>query len=122
MRNMPRDCSVMEKIRWQGSNLHIDEVCIDVGATIECALCLHSLVIVAMDSDSPEYSHRRFPNIRGYDARGSQVWEVELPSDHPEDAYWSLRMGDPLMASSFSSFRCRIDPATGRILEKLFYK
>jgi hypothetical protein len=48
------------------------------------------------------------------------LWEADLPSD--ADYFYRIASVRPLRVNCFSSFRCEIDPATGRIIRKDFYK
>lgn len=87
-------------------------------------------VIVLIDPDAyladPGYPRERrrgadaLRNLRAYDSFGSLVWEAELPE--PADYYYRIVAHDPLTALSFSCFRCRIDPESGRIVEAEFTK
>ncbi len=59
-------------------------------------------------------------NLLAYSYDGKRLWEANFPSD--VDYYYRISSKQPLRVNSFSSFRCDIDPATGVIIRKEFYK
>jgi hypothetical protein len=59
-------------------------------------------------------------NLLAFDAAGQQLWEAELPTQN--DYYYQIRSTKPLIASSFSSFDCEIEPSSGVIVRKTFFK
>jgi hypothetical protein len=59
-------------------------------------------------------------NLQCFDLVGRRLWEAEFPE--PLDYYYRIASTNPLAAYSFSSFLCRIDPDTGRIVSKTFIK
>ncbi len=59
-------------------------------------------------------------NLRCLSATGKTVWEAEFPED--SDYYYKIVSWDPLIALSFSGYRCQIDPETGKILSSEFTK
>lgn len=87
-------------------------------------------VIALLNPDSyltdPDYKKQRrsgMPpnkNLLAYSYDGHLLWEAEFPSD--VDYYYRISSQQPLRVNSFSSFRCEIDAATGKILRKEFYK
>ena len=89
------------------------------------AFALGDRVIVLLDPDGylkdPSYPRERrrgvdpLRNLRAYTPAGELLWEAEFPE--AADYYYRIVERDPLAALSFSSFRCRIDSATGRIVE-----
>jgi hypothetical protein len=91
---------------------------------------LDGRVIVLLDPDEyledPDYPKERrrgdnaLRNLRAYSNSGELLWEAEFPE--PADYYYKIVSRSPLWAMSFSSFRCRIDPESGRILETQFLK
>lgn len=80
------------------------------------------LIVVFLDGDEKELRKERFQNIRAYTLDGQLAWDADLPSEHPADAYWSISFGNPIVAMSFSSHKCEIDPKTGKIVRAEFYK
>lgn len=55
-------------------------------------------------------------NLRAYAPSGEVRWEAEQPE--LEDHYYLIESRDPLVALSFSAYRCDLDLASGRILSK----
>jgi len=90
------------------------------------AFWAHGRVIVLLDPDAyldnPAFGGaRRKPrkpaqNLRAYTPAGELLWQAEQPefADH----YLRIESREPLVALSFSAYRCDIDPASGRILKK----
>jgi len=52
-------------------------------------------------------------NLRAYEPSGVLAWEAEQPEI--EDHYYRIESRDPLVALSFSAYRCDLDLASGRI-------
>jgi len=71
--------------------------------------------------DDPAYGGRKAPrdpvkNLRAYAPSGELQWEAEQPE--VQDHYYLIETRDPLVALSFSAYRCDLDLASGRILAK----
>jgi hypothetical protein len=71
--------------------------------------------------DDPAYGARKAPrdpvhNLRAYAPSGELQWEAEQPE--VQDHYYIIESRDPLVALSFSAYRCDLDLASGRILAK----
>lgn len=120
----------MSDVLFRGTRLTIDGRVVDVGMEILDAFALGDRVIVLGDPDSylgkPDYREQRraglpaVRNLAAFAADGRRLWEAEFPED--VDYYYRIESREPLVAQSFSSFRCRIDPATGRIIDREFLK
>jgi hypothetical protein len=90
------------------------------------AFWAHDCAIVLLDPkaflDLPTYhAQRRKPrkparNLCAYSAAGELLWQAEQPQT--ADHYYLIESKDPLVALSFSAFRCMLDPASGKILRK----
>lgn len=103
---------------------------ITVEYPVRDAFELDDAVIVLLDPheylQDPAYPRERrrgedaLRNLRAYSRAGDLLWEAEFPE--PADYYYQIVSRSPLVALSFSSYRCRLDPATGRILEAVFVK
>lgn len=55
-------------------------------------------------------------NLRAYAPSGELLWEAEQPES--DDHYYLIEKRAPLVALSFSAYRCDLDLATGRIRKK----
>jgi hypothetical protein len=71
--------------------------------------------------DHPAYGGRKAPrdpvkNLRAYAPSGELRWEAQQPE--VQDHYYMIESRNPLVALSFSAYRCDLDVATGRILSK----
>lgn len=55
-------------------------------------------------------------------ADGSELWSVH-PPEGDQDAWVSVRIdGDTVLATSYSGWRVRLDPDSGREMERHFTK
>jgi hypothetical protein len=59
-------------------------------------------------------------NLRAYSPSGEMLWEAEQPE--ADDHYYRIESREPLVALSFSAFRCDLDLSNGRILKKTSLK
>ena len=71
--------------------------------------------------DDPAYGSRKrsrdpVQNLRAYSPSGKLLWQAEQPE--LDDHYYMIEKQEPLVALSFSAYRCDVDLATGRILRK----
>jgi hypothetical protein len=55
-------------------------------------------------------------NLRAYAPSGELLWQAEQPE--VDDHYYRIERHEPLVALSFSAYRCDLDLASGRILKK----
>lgn len=120
----------MTSITYQGSTLTIDAKSFMMSYDIRDAFAIEDKVIVLIDPSSylsdPTYSKERrrgvnpFINLLALSADGSLLWEAEFPEK--VDYYYKITSRTPLIANSFSSFRCEIDVDTGKIKSREFYK
>ena len=85
--------------------------------------------IVLLDPDAfmdhPAYGGRKAPrnpvqNLRAYSPSGEMLWQAEQPE--LDDHYYRIESREPLVALSFSAFRCDLDLSNGRILKKYSLK
>ena len=94
------------------------------------AFALGDMVIVLLDPNSyledPSYSKDRrrgkesLSNLLAVSREGNLLWESELPE--PVDYFYRILSVAPLIALSFSSFQCELDPETGKIRSRTFLK
>jgi hypothetical protein len=120
----------MKSVTYHGKNLFVDGKSIFLQYEIRDAFVLDGKIIVLIDPDSylqdPAYSKERrrgnnpFKNLVALSLDGSLLWEAEFPEK--VDYYYFISSKQPLVANSFSSFRCCIDINTGKIVTKEFYK
>ncbi len=61
-------------------------------------------------------SRKPVHNLRAYAPSGEMLWEAQQPE--LEDHYYLIESREPLVALSFSGYRCDIDLATGGIQRK----
>lgn len=59
-------------------------------------------------------------NLIALRKNGMKLWDADLP-EH-SDYYYKIISSSPLVANSFSSYRCEIDPEDGSIKEREFFK
>jgi hypothetical protein len=59
-------------------------------------------------------------NLLALARNGTLLWQAALPES--VDYYYKLENRNPLIALSFSSYRCEIDPFDGHIAMKQFLK
>lgn len=107
----------------RGREVVVDGKALPMEYAVREAFVLSGSVIVLLDPDAymqdPAYPKERrrgvnpLRNLRAYAPSGELLWEAEFPE--PADYYYKVVERHPLTVLSFSSFRCRIDPATGRI-------
>ncbi len=125
----------MNHIKFSGKRLAINsEHVIDFKYPVKDAFETGKTVVVFLDPDSCPMTGL-YSNLWVFDLRGRKLWEAELPSNsrfdiwkrkgpvsEKSDIYWGLQQKEPLIASSFSSYDCEIDLATGEIIKADFYK
>jgi len=81
-----------------------------------------SLVVVVFAPDSDPKKFGQFHNVIAVDCEGNKVWEADLPTSNTGDRYYRVANREPLTLNSTQSFDVVLDPATGRIIEKVFTK
>ncbi len=60
-----------------------------------------------------------FENLLSVESEGDVVWKAELPQSH--DTFVSFQgKADGLLANMWSGYRVRLDPATGKLMQKQF--
>ena len=82
----------------------------------------HAIVLLYPDTflDEPGGARKRprdpLKNLRAYSPSGELKWEAEQPET--EDHFYLIESREPLVALSFSAYRCDLDLTNGRILSK----
>lgn len=114
----------------KGNIVVADGNSINIGAQVLDARISRGIVLVLIDPDSyltdPEYRRKRragmaaVRNLRAFSVSGDLLWEAEMPEK--ADYYHKIEKIDPIEVDSFSSYRCRLDSKTGRIVSKCFMK
>jgi hypothetical protein len=108
-----------------GDIVRIDDKPIRMECMVRDAFWAGGQAIVLLDPhaflDDPAYGGRKAPrepirNLRAYAASGELKWEAEQPQ--VQDHYYLIESHEPLVALSFSAYRCDIDLANGRILAR----
>ncbi|MDJ0759215.1 MAG: hypothetical protein QNJ19_07445 [Woeseiaceae bacterium] len=80
------------------------------------------LVIVLLNYGDYPKAIKRCKNLFAIDLNGQVNWAAQLPTQTRADAYYKIASHSPLVAYSVASYECEIDPNTGRIQKRLFYK
>lgn len=112
----------MTSISFAGNTIYVDGRRVALSFPIKEAFALGKKVIVLFDPDSNLGKHGQFRNLIALTSAGEHLWTAELPTDKSSDVYYRVVSQTPLKADSFCSFECLIDPDTGKILRKEFYK
>ena len=79
-------------------------------------------VIVLLNPDSFQEKTGQFLNLLCISREGERVWVAELPTNESGDRYYRIASKCPLVAYSVKSFECMIDPWSGKLVGKEFYK
>lgn len=80
------------------------------------------VVVVLFDPDSRPSKFGEFANLVAFDRRRRLAWRAELLTTNSADRYYQIRSAEPLIADSSCSYECQLDPRSGRIVAKEFYK
>ena|SRR5215471_7492348 len=112
----------MMNVTHSGNTLSIDGKQFVMPYLIQDAFVAGALAVVLLDPDANLGKASQYRNLVGVAQDGRTVWEAELPTDRRSDVYWRIVTRSPLVASSFSSYDCEIDPVTGRLVKSTFYK
>jgi hypothetical protein len=117
-------------ISFQGKALVIDGHSIELAWPVLDAIEDAGKVFVLFDPDSylsdPSYKVTRrqgapaIKNLIALTKAGVKLWEAETPDS--SDYYYRLTSTEPLVANTFSSYRCEIDPDSGAIKKREFLK
>lgn len=109
-------------IQYSGKKLIIGNNSIELEYPILDAVRIDDFIAVLYDPDAKLKEPGQFPNLVAYDYTGKLKWTAELPTNQSMDTYYQISSTNPLQADSVCSFSCKIDPYTGKIVEKVFYK
>jgi hypothetical protein len=111
-------------IAHEGDIVRIDGKPVRMEYMIRDAFWADGQVVVLLDPnaflDAPGGARKapRDPvkNLRAYSASGELRWQADQPE--ADDHYYLIESHDPLVALSFSAYRCDVDLANGRIVKK----
>jgi hypothetical protein len=112
----------MISVKFDGKLLTIDDRIVPMPHEIRDAFALGDKVIVFLDPDADLGSSGKYSNLVAVDSGGRLVWRAELPTERDSDVFTRIVSREPLVADSFSSFECEIDPGNGRLLSTRFFK
>ena len=116
----------VHKVTHDGDIIRIDGKPTRMEYMVRDAFWAHGRAIVLLDPhaflDNPAFgaarrkSRQPVQNLRAYSPSGEMLWQAEQPeySDH----YYRVESQHPLVAVSFSGFRCEIDAGSGEIVNK----
>lgn len=117
-------------VSFQGRSLEIDGKTIAMPWPILDVRDQGDRILVLLDPDSylldPDYKNARkqgataIRNLVALTRAGVTIWEAEMPE--PSDYYYCISSSVPLVANSFSSYRCELDPVSGAIRSTEFIR
>lgn len=109
-------------LRVDGRFVELDETRLEFRWPVLTAALIGDRVLLLHDPDSRPGNVGQFRNLAAYNLDGSTCWTAELPTTTTGDCYYRIESYEPIFALSYSSFRCRIDLADGRIIDQTFVK
>ena len=112
----------MISVKFEGSLLIIDQKTVSMPNEIREAFALGDKVIVLLDPDADLGRSGQYRNLLAFDSAGTVIWQAELPTERDSDVFTRIVSRAPLVADSFSSFECEIDPENGRLASTRFFK
>lgn len=86
------------------------------------AVVARQLLVVLFDPDSDPRGYGTFPNLVAVDTDGEPRWTAALPTNSTGDCFVTIKSAEPLVALSWSSYECTIDPLTGAIERSVWLK
>ena len=103
------------RVEWDGGHL-------DLPTPIKEAIRIGKHILVIHDPTAYP-SQQPTPNLVAYTTNGERLWTAEnLTQNSATDAYVNFCSEDPLWVGNFMGFNCKIDPQTGKLIEKVFTK
>jgi hypothetical protein len=102
--------------------LYINGRSFELEHPISEAFELYGKIIVLLNPDAYMEKFGQFQNLIALKETGELLWKAELPTTNSGDCYYKIASQLPLLVYSFSSWECEIDPATGRINARTFFK
>jgi hypothetical protein len=112
----------VDPVSFSGDRVHFGDASWQVDHRIAAALFTCGRIVVLFDPGERTETFGQFPNLVAYDTKGHKVWTAELPTHESGDCYVRVSGRDKLVAYSWKSFTCEIDPTNGKIKTKQFTK
>jgi hypothetical protein len=122
MMNETQDADAMFWLSFSSNTLYINGCPIKLDYPISEAFELGDVIIVLLDSDAYAEKFGQFQNLIALNEIGELLWKAELPTAQSGDRYYKIAKQSPLIVYSIYSEECEIDPATGKIKTKTFFK
>ncbi|MCH8911074.1 MAG: hypothetical protein IH867_10105 [Chloroflexi bacterium] len=92
---------------------------IELEHPIQDAFLEDGRLFVLFDPDSGSWPSA---NMICIGLNGERLWVAEFPERTREDYYYLISSRKPLVVTSFSSYDCELDPETGKIVSREFFK
>jgi hypothetical protein len=102
--------------------LRVDGVAVPTRYPVADACLSGGNVIVIYAPEANPRSWGTFRNLASVSADGSELWLADTSETTTGDHFYRIAQAEPLWVYAFRGYDCRIDPETGRILEKVFTK
>lgn len=109
-------------ITFSGKTISIGGKSFEVEHPVADAFELEGRIIVLFNPDAYTEKFGQFPNLVALRPTGERLWTAELPTTRSGDRYYKVASRTPLVVYSVYSEECEIEPATGRIKARRFYK
>jgi len=109
-------------IAFSGKTLLIDGNPLELDYPVADAFELEGRIIVLFNPDAYTEKFGQFPNLIALRSTGERLWTAELPTTTSGDRYYKVTAQPPLVACSIYSQECEIEPATGLIKARRFFK
>lgn len=106
------------KLKTENNKLFIGKKIIQIDYEIISAYKIKNKVIICFKTPIPK---GRFQNLICMNIKEDIIWKADLPSHDSVDCYWSIqRVWPSLVVISFSSYKCKINVNTGKIMNKKY--
>ena len=109
-------------ITFSGKTLSIDGRPLELDYPVVDAFELEGRIVVLFNPDAYTEKFGQFPNLIALRPTGERLWVAELATTTTGDRYYKVGSQTPLVVYSIYSQECEIDPATGRVKVRRFFK
>jgi len=109
-------------ITFNGKMLSVSGKSLELDYPVADAFELEGRIIVLFNPDAYKEKFGQFSNLIALRPTGERLWVAELPTTTTGDRYYKVASQTPLVVYSIYSQECEIDPATGRIKARHFFK